>query len=123
VRIGEALATSWDDIDLGAGTARVEYTIVRLKGVGLLRKATKTAAGERTLTLPAFAVSMLRRRKIASEGRGPVFPDLDVAGPLPSLPHSGVEDLLGGAALGSDEGRFLQGEELGAYQIEGVDDP
>jgi integrase len=33
VRIGEALATSWDDIDLGAGTARVEYTIVRLKGV------------------------------------------------------------------------------------------
>ena len=75
VRIGEALATSWDDIDLGAGTVRVEHTIVRLQGVGLLRKATKTAAGERTLTLPAFAVSMLRRRKIASEGRGPVFPD------------------------------------------------
>jgi integrase len=46
VRIGEALATSWDDIDLGAGTARVEYTIVRLKGVGLLRKATKAAATE-----------------------------------------------------------------------------
>jgi integrase len=75
VRIGEALATSWDDIDLGAGTVRVEHTIVRLQGVGLPRKATKTAAGERTLTLPAFAVSMLRRRKIASEGRGPVFPD------------------------------------------------
>ena len=46
-----------------------------------------------------------------------------MACPLPSLPHSGVEDLLGGLVLGSDEGRFLQGEELGAYQIEGVDDP
>ena len=58
----------------GAGTVRVEHTIIRLTGVGLLRKSTKTAAGERTLTLPAFAVSMLQRRKIASRGQGPVFP-------------------------------------------------
>jgi hypothetical protein len=49
--------------------------------------------------------------------------DLDVAGQFPCLPHGGVEDLLRDVALGSDEGRFLQREELGAYQIEGVDDP
>jgi integrase len=43
--------------------------------VGLLRKGTKSSAGERTSRLPAFAVAMLRRRKLASGGRGPVFPD------------------------------------------------
>lgn len=75
VRIGEALAVSWEDVDLAAATVRVEHTVIRIKGVGLIRKSTKTAAGERTLALPAFTVSMLRRRKLASGGRGPVFPD------------------------------------------------
>ena len=46
-----------------------------MAGVGLIRKGTKTATGERMLRLPAFAVAMLRRRKPASGGRGPVFPD------------------------------------------------
>jgi len=41
----------------------------------LIRKGTKSSAGERTLPLPAFALAMLRRRKLASGGRGPVFPD------------------------------------------------
>jgi integrase len=75
VRIGEALAVSWDEIDLAAGTARIEFTTIRVKGVGLIRKGTKTSAGERTLTLPAFVVSMLRRRRMAAGGAGPVFPD------------------------------------------------
>lgn len=75
VRIGEALAVSWDEIDLAAGTARIEFTIIRVRGVGLIRKATKTSAGERTLTLPAFVVSMLRRRRMAAGGAGPVLPD------------------------------------------------
>jgi integrase len=43
--------------------------------VGLIRKGTKSSAGERTLRRPAFAVAMLRRRKLASGGQGPVFPD------------------------------------------------
>lgn len=75
VRIGEALAVSWAEVDLAAGAVRIEHTIIRVKGVGLIRKRTKTSAGERTLTLPAFAVSMLRRRKLASGGSVPVFPD------------------------------------------------
>ena len=41
----------------------------------MIRKGTKSNAGERTLRLPAFAVAMLRRRKLASGGQGPVFPD------------------------------------------------
>ncbi|WP_344422186.1 site-specific integrase [Pseudonocardia ailaonensis] len=75
VRIGEALAVSWDEVDLAGGLVEIEHTIVRITGVGLLRKGTKSTAGERTLRLPAFAVAMLRRRKLASGGRGPVFPD------------------------------------------------
>jgi integrase len=75
VRIGEALAVSWEDVDLTAELVTIEYTIVRIKGLGLVRKGTKSRAGERTLRLPSFALAMLRRRKLASGGRGPVFPD------------------------------------------------
>jgi hypothetical protein len=71
----EALAVSWEEVDLAAGTAQIEYTLIWIKGVGLVRKSTKSKAGERTLRLPAFALSMLRRRKLKAGGRGPVFPD------------------------------------------------
>ena len=49
VRIGEALAVSWEDVDLTAELVAIEHTIVRIKGVGLVRKGTKSSAGERTL--------------------------------------------------------------------------
>jgi integrase len=75
VRIGEALAVSWEDVDLTAELVTIEHTIVRIKGLGLVRKGTKSRAGERTLRLPSFALTMLRRRKLVSGGRGPVFPD------------------------------------------------
>ena len=75
VRIGEALAVSWEEINIQSGTVEISYTLIRIKGVGLLRKSTKTSAGERTLRLPEFAVAMLRRRELASGGRGPLFPD------------------------------------------------
>ncbi|MGI8800475.1 MAG: tyrosine-type recombinase/integrase [Pseudonocardia sp.] len=75
VRIGEALAVSWEEVDLVAGTVAIDYTLIRIKGVGLIRKRTKSRAGERTLQLPAFTHSMLRRRKLATGGQGPVFPD------------------------------------------------
>jgi integrase len=76
VRIGEALAVSWPDVDLDAGALSIDHTIVRVAGVGLVRKATKTATGERTLLLPATTVAMLRRRlALAEDVTGPVFPD------------------------------------------------
>jgi integrase len=55
------------------GPAPVDLAPVN--GVGLIRKSTKSSAGERTLDLPGFVVSMLRRRKLAYGGGGPVFPD------------------------------------------------
>ena len=41
----------------------------------MIRKNTKSNAGERTLQLPSFAVAALLRRKCTSGGRGPIFPD------------------------------------------------
>lgn len=77
VRIGEALATVWSDVDFEAGTVRITSTLVRVKGEGLLRKGTKSRAGERTLPLPASAVAMLRRRFMTGARLDqPLFPDV-----------------------------------------------
>ncbi|UGT53999.1 tyrosine-type recombinase/integrase [Nocardia asteroides] len=64
VRPGEALAASWDQFDFSAEsvTFTVSATVVRLKGRGLFRQEwTKTDAGHRIVTLPGFAVDMLKR--------------------------------------------------------------
>ena len=75
VRIGEALAVYWDDVDFEAGTVAVNYTVIRVKGVGLIRKSTKTEAGERTLPLPSGRSTCcsggVRSRCFPN---GPVFP-------------------------------------------------
>ncbi|MCS7483098.1 tyrosine-type recombinase/integrase [Umezawaea endophytica] len=76
VRIGEALAVFWSDVDVELGTVAVDYTVTRVNGVGLVRKSTKSEAGERTLPLPSWAVVMLKRRFAATDHPdGPVFPD------------------------------------------------
>lgn len=62
VRIGEALAVLWHQIDLDAGAVQITHTIARIPGEGLLRKVTKSRAGVRVLSLPRWAVSMLRTR-------------------------------------------------------------
>ncbi|TQS40046.1 site-specific integrase [Cryptosporangium phraense] len=76
VRIGEALAVLWSEVDLNAGTVEITSMIIRVKEVGLLRKDTKSSAGQRTLRLPSWAVAMLER---SSGGYvrmdRPVFPD------------------------------------------------
>ncbi|MFS8098144.1 site-specific integrase [Lentzea alba] len=75
VRIGEALAVYWDDVDFEAGTVAVDYTVIRVKEVGLVRKSTKTEAGERTLPLPRWALDMLKKRRASTHyPNGPVFP-------------------------------------------------
>jgi integrase len=63
LRVGEALAVTWDAVDLAAGTVEVRGTVIRVKGRGLVIKpAPKTRAGFRTLVLPSWAVDMLRLR-------------------------------------------------------------
>jgi integrase len=75
VRIGEALAVAWPEVDIEAGVVDVSRTLIRLTGVGLVRKSTKTEAGERRLILPRFALKMLRARNPDDDAMGPVFPD------------------------------------------------
>ena len=76
VRIGEALAAVWSEVDFDAGTVRITSTLVRVKGERLLRKGTKSRAGERTLPLPMSAVAMLRRRFMTGARlEQPLFPD------------------------------------------------
>lgn len=78
VRIGEALAVVWSQVDFQAGTVEITSTLVRVKGEGLLRKGTKSRAGERTLPLPESAVAMLRRRFMTGARLDqPVFPDVN----------------------------------------------
>lgn len=76
VRIGEALAVSWDEIDLVNNTVDIEWKIVRVRGKGLQRiPRPKTDSGERTLPLPPFAVAMLSRRLLSRDDAAPLFPD------------------------------------------------
>ncbi|MFI6242824.1 tyrosine-type recombinase/integrase [Micromonospora sp. NPDC050795] len=66
-RIGEILATRWEDLDLAAErpTLTICGTIVYLKGKGFFRQDwTKSDAGFRTVVLPRFAVGMLMARKL-----------------------------------------------------------
>ena len=58
-RRGEIAALRWSDIDLDAATVRIERSLEQVKG-SVRVKSPKTAAGRRTVSLPAFAVDALR---------------------------------------------------------------
>lgn len=74
-RIGEALAVSWDDVDLDAGVVYVRWRMVRVSGEGLLRVPGTKVGDGRTLRVPRWCVDMLLRRRVESMGEAPVFPD------------------------------------------------
>jgi integrase len=82
LRIGEAIAITWDALDLDAGTVEVRATVIRVAGQGLvLKPKPKTKAGWRTLLLPTWCVLMLHTRDPAAHepgggasGSGMVFP-------------------------------------------------
>jgi integrase len=87
-RIGECLAIGWDaigwdaigwdEIDLEHATLDVRWRLVRRTGVGLLRlPSTKSGKkGERVIPLPSWAMTMLKRRRLATASEvQAVFPD------------------------------------------------
>ncbi len=77
-RIGESLAVMWSEVNLDDGTVHITSTISRITGKGLVRRPTKSRAGDRVLGLPAWALVMLQRRHAAGiELDAPVFPTLD----------------------------------------------
>jgi integrase len=63
MRRGELLGLQWGDIDLDAGTLRVERSIEET-AVGLRLKPPKTKRGRRNIRLPPETVAMLRAHKV-----------------------------------------------------------
>jgi integrase len=75
-RISEALAVTWNDINRETGQVDCSYQVQRLKGQGLVRRRVKSAAGERVLMLPRWALEMvLARWEPGTALDSPVFPD------------------------------------------------
>lgn len=68
-RIGEILASRWEDLDLAAErpTLTICGTLVFVTGQGFFRQPwTKSEAGYRMVVLPRFAVGMLLARKLVA---------------------------------------------------------
>ena len=64
LRLGEACAVRWQDVDLKVGTVEVVGTVLRIKAQGLILKPSpKSEAGERILELPTWAIEMLHERE------------------------------------------------------------
>ncbi|MFD7159028.1 helix-turn-helix domain-containing protein [Kribbella sp. NPDC059898] len=76
VRIGEALAVLWHQVNLEADKVEITHTIARPPGEGLIRKTTKSRTGERVLSLPTWATTSLRARYATdTEPDAPIFPN------------------------------------------------
>ena len=69
LRRGELLALRWEDVDLDARQLEVRGSVVRIKGVGLVRQDTTKGGAARTVPLPQFAVDALHVRKAAADER------------------------------------------------------
>ncbi|BAS16598.1 tyrosine recombinase XerC [Arthrobacter sp. Hiyo8] len=68
-RISEVLGIRWQDIDFTAKTVSITGKVNRIPGQGMIRESfTKTAAGQRVLPLPEFAIAMLMGRQISAMG-------------------------------------------------------
>lgn len=77
LRRSELLGLLWTDIDEDACTVKVTGKVVRVKGKGLVRfSEAKSDAGARTIALPRFAMTMLKRRATEPHpsNDGVVFP-------------------------------------------------
>lgn len=100
LRRGELAALRWRDLDLDAGTLTVARARVRL-GKSETVRGPKTAAGRRTIALPASLVAEFR----AIEDRAPDAPVLvteDGRAPTLSYLSNVVRDALDACGLGSE---------------------
>jgi integrase len=63
VRVGEAIGITWADVDLDRRLVHIRRTIIRVRGVGLVAKPTKSRAGLPALRLPGWLVEVLSQRR------------------------------------------------------------
>jgi integrase len=78
LRMGEALGLRWSDIDLGAGTLRVNRQLQRIRDGGGLVFSEPKSASRRTVDLPQRAVEALRnhrKRQIEEKMKAIVYED------------------------------------------------
>ncbi|MGL5829002.1 MAG: site-specific integrase [Angustibacter sp.] len=76
LRLGEALGVRWSDIDPDRGSVRIERTVVRARGRGLVASRPKSRSSRRVLVLPRWCLTMLESRRARLRAMdGPVFAD------------------------------------------------
>ncbi|SRR6266851_2687871 len=63
VRLGEALALQWKDVDLERREVRISKSLQRIPGQGQVVSETKTRRGRRALVLPMRTVEALRTHR------------------------------------------------------------
>lgn len=86
IRIGEALALRWSEVDLAKGTARIVRTISRdAEGREVIVEGTKTDASRRSIALVPACVAALKRHRVTQHetrlALGPGWHDLDLVFP------------------------------------------
>lgn len=97
VRIGEAIAVQWCDLDLDAGKIAIVANIVRVKGVGLIRQVDESSKlTVRRLDAPDGLIAMLRarRERIRHGDDDPVFPAVRGGWRDPSNTGADLRDFL-----------------------------
>jgi integrase len=62
-RLGELCALHWEDMDLGARRVHIHRNCARVRGVGLIEKAVKTASGARKVALPQVVLDGLEEQR------------------------------------------------------------
>lgn len=87
LRLGEASALRWSDLDLRKGTATIQRSVQRQTGVGMVFVEPKTEGSRRTVQLPPGAVATLKEhRPLVLQERlaaGGLWNDLDLIFPSP----------------------------------------
>jgi integrase len=73
VRLGEALAVKWTDVDLDRRQMRIDKALQRITGQGQVLSETKTRRSRRTIVLPVVAAEALRRRKVEQRDQRRAF--------------------------------------------------
>ncbi len=91
IRLGEALALEWQDVDLAKGRIRIAKSVQRIEGQCVTSEP-KTAAGVRGITLPGEVIEALQRQALArlAQGGGPLVFMGAKGDPLPATTVQGT---------------------------------
>jgi len=88
LRLGEALALRWSDLDLKEGGATIRRAVQRQRGAGLVFVEPKSARSRRTVPIPRETIDVLEEQRKANDrdrGRaGDLWQENDLLFPTPT---------------------------------------